>query len=64
MLTTIKNNFTVAYMTYIVDLDAYELYPRDEIIFNNSKLMNARVLHHTYDRGSFLFKFIFVYLCW
>ena len=26
-------------------------------------LMNARVLHYTYDKGSLLFKSKFVYLC-
>ena len=27
-------------------------------------LMNARVLHYTYDRGALRFKSIYVYLCW
>lgn len=36
-------------MTYIVDLNAYELYPKDESVLNNFT-MNARVLHFTYDR--------------
>ena len=49
-------------MTYIVDIDVYELYSRDAKIFN-TLLMNARVLHCTYDMGSLLFKSIFLYLC-
>ena len=36
-------------MTYIIDLDAYELHPGDEKVSNNF-VMNARVLHFTYDR--------------
>jgi hypothetical protein len=38
-------------MTYIIDLDVYELHQG----MKNSTtivLMNARVLHYTYDRGS------------
>jgi hypothetical protein len=31
-------------MTYIIDLDAYELHPGDEKIFNHS-LMKGRHLH-------------------
>ena len=46
-------------MTYIVDLDAYELHPRDEK-YSTNLLMNARVLHYTYDGG--LFKNISGYL--
>ena len=53
---------TVACLTYIVDLDAYELHPADEKIFNDFS-NNARVLHCTCDRGSLLFKSVFVYLC-
>ena len=48
-------------MTYIVDLDAYDLHPGDE---KSSKtlLMNAKLLHCTYERSSLLFKSTFVYL--
>ena len=49
-------------MTYIVDLDAYELHQGMEKS-SMTLLMNARVLQYTYDRGSLLFKSIFVYLC-
>ena len=37
-------------MTNIVDLDAYELHPGDEKVFNEF-MMNARILHFTYGRG-------------
>ena len=36
-------------MTYIVDLDAYELHLGDKKVFNDF-MMNASVLHFTYDR--------------
>ena len=52
---------SLASMTYIVDLDAYELHPIDEKVFN-SRLMNVEVLHYTHDRCSSLYKMIFVYL--
>jgi hypothetical protein len=35
-------------MTYIVDLNAHKLHPKDESALNNFT-MNARVLHITYD---------------
>ena len=57
-----KTKIVVASITYIVDLDAYELHPgmeRSSMIL----LMNYRVLHDTNDRGSLLFKSVFVYLC-
>ena len=47
--------------TNIVNLDAYELNPKDERSTTNL-LINAWVLHYTYDRGSLLFKGIFIYL--
>ena len=37
-------------MTYIVDSITYELYLKDEEVFNNF-MMNPRILHFTYDRG-------------
>jgi hypothetical protein len=37
---------TRASMTYIVDLNAYELHLGDEI-FSTTSLMNARVKHYT-----------------
>ena len=46
-------------MTYIADLDAYELHPRTKKS-SMALLMNAKVLNYTYDRGSLLFKSIFV----
>ena len=48
-------------MTYVIDLNAYELHMGDEK--KNTLLMNANVLHYTYDMGSLLFKSVFVYLC-
>ena len=53
---------SLASMTYVVDLDAYELHPGDEKCLT-TLLMNARVLYYTYDRGSLLFKHIFAYSC-
>ena len=53
---------SLASMTYIVDLDAYELHSIDEKVFNISRLMNVEVLHYTHDRCSLLYKIIFVYL--
>ena len=51
----------LASMTYILDLDAYKLHPKDEKNFNN--FINARVLYYTYDWSSTLFKSMFLYLC-
>ena len=45
-------------MTYIVD--AYELHLGDEIFFKDL-LMKARVLYYSYNRGSLLFKGIFLH---
>ena len=38
-----------AFMTYIANWDAYELHPGEEKVFNDF-MMNATVLHFTYDR--------------
>jgi len=62
LMVDLETIITLAFMTYILDLDAYEFHPRDEKIFNNL-LMNARVLYYTYDWSSFLFKDVFLYLC-
>ena len=50
-------------MTYIVDSITYELYLKDEEVFNNF-MMNPRILHFTYDRGWMLFWSIFVCFLW
>ena len=53
-----KNNECInSYMTYIVNLDAYELHRENEKS-STTLLMNAKVLNYTYDRGSFVFKSI------
>ena len=52
----------LASMTYVIDLDAYELHTGMKMS-SMTLLMNARVLHYTYDRGSLLFTNIFAYLC-
>ena len=52
----------LASTTYIVDLDAYELHPR-MLKSSMTLIMEARVLHYTYGRGSLLFKSTFSYLC-
>ena len=41
----------------------YELHLGDEKKSSTPLSMNARALHHTYDRGSLLFNNIFVDLC-
>ena len=46
-------------MTNIVSLDPYELHPGDEKSLM-TLLMNAKVLHYTYDMGSILLK---KYIC-
>ena len=35
LMKDLKTIFALASMTYIVDLDAYELHPRDEKVSNN-----------------------------
>jgi hypothetical protein len=62
LIVALKTIITLASMTYIVDVDAYELHPGDE---NPSTilLINARVLHFMCDRDSLLFKIVFAYLC-
>ena len=45
-------------MTYIVDLDAYELHPGDEKK-NPTLLMNTRVSHYTCGRVTITQKHIF-----
>jgi hypothetical protein len=60
VMVYLETIIALAFMTYIVDLFAYELHPGDEKVFND--FINARVLHYTYDRGSLLFKIIFLYL--
>ena len=52
----------LVFITYIANFDAYELYLRDEKSWM-TLLMNARILHYTYDRGLLLFKCIVVDLC-
>ena len=37
-------------------------YNRELRKYSTNFVTNARVLHHTYDRGSLLFKNVFVYL--
>ena len=48
LLEDLETLITVASMTYV--LDDYELLSRDEKIFKDF-IMNAKVLHYTYDRG-------------
>ena len=52
----------LASMTCIVDLNGCELHSGDEKS-STTLLMNARVSHYTYDRGSLSFKSGFVKLC-
>ena len=53
----------LAPITYVVDLNAYELHPGDEIKSSLTLLLNAKVIHYTYDTYPLLFKSIFVDLC-
>ena len=61
-MVDLETIITLASMTYIIDLDAYELHIGD-IKVSTTLSMNARVLSYTYDRGLLLFKSIFLYLC-
>ena len=61
LMVDLETIIALASMTYIVDLDASELHPGDEKVFNDL-LMNAKVLHYTHERCSLLYKFILLYL--
>ena len=58
-MVDLETIIALASMTYIVNLDAYELRPG----MKTTLLMNARVLQYTYINISLLFRSIFVYLC-
>ena len=62
LMVDLETIITIGSMTYIVDLDAYDLHLGMKKS-STTLLMNARVLHYTYDKGSLFFKSIFVYLC-
>ena len=62
LMVGLETIIALASLTYIVDLDAYELHVGNEKVFNDF-INNARVLYFTYDMGSLLFKSIFAYLC-
>ena len=62
LMVDLETIIALASMTYIVDLDAYELHLGDEKS-SRTLSMNARVLHYACDRSSLLFISIFVYLC-
>jgi hypothetical protein len=53
LMVDLETIIALASMTYIEDLDAYELHPRDEKIFNKLS-MNAKVLQYTYNKSSSL----------
>ena len=48
-------------MTYIVGLYAYELHLGDEKVFNNF-MMNARILHFTYDSGCYSKAYLYTHV--
>ena len=52
----------LVFMPHIIDLDAYE-FQQGMKKSSTTFLMNARVLHYTYDKGSLSYKNIIVYLC-
>lgn len=59
-MVDLETILTITSMTYIVDLDAYELYPGMEKS-STILLMSAKVLHDTYDRGkSIIQKYIYI----
>ena len=60
LMVYLETIIAIAFMTYIVDLFAYELHTGDEKVFND--FINARVLQYTYDKDSLLFQSIFLYL--
>ena len=49
-------------MLTLLDLETYELYPRNEKVLNNY-IDEHYVVHYTYDEGSLKFNNIYVYLC-
>lgn len=51
----------IAFITYIIELDAYELHSRYKKILNDF-MMNASVLHFTYNKNKLFFKNIFVFM--
>ena len=59
LMVELKTVMALASMTYIVDLDGYELHPENESVFND--FIIKRVLHYAYDKDSLLFKIIFIY---
>ena len=62
LMIDLERIISIPSLTCTVDLDAYEEHPGNEK-FSTTLLMNARILHYTYDRGSLLFNIILVYLC-
>ena len=61
LMLGLETIIAITSMTFIIDLDAYELHLRDEKS-SMTLLMNARVLQNRYDWGWLLFKSKFVYL--
>jgi hypothetical protein len=61
MMVDLETIIVLASITYIVNLDVYELHLGDEIS-SKTLITYPRVLHYTQDRGFLLFKSIFVYL--
>ena len=59
----LRKSIALAFMTYIIDLNAYELHLGDEKVFNNfiNICLGFTIIYH---RGSLLLKNIFVYLCY
>ena len=51
LMVDLETNIALTSMTHIVDLDGCQLHLGVKKTFNNF-IMNARVLHYTYDRDS------------
>ena len=53
LMVDLNRTIALASTTCIAYIDAYELHPEDEKKSSTTKVMNAKVLQYTYDRGSF-----------
>jgi hypothetical protein len=62
LMLYLEKTIALAFMTYIIDLNAYEVHPGDENL-PTTLIMNDRVLLYIYDKGLLLLRYIFLYLC-
>ena len=62
LMIELETIIALAFVAYIVNLDAYELHLGGEKS-SMTILMNARILHVVYDKSSSLFNHIYFYSC-